>query len=328
MKKFLFAVAAAAMASAVSCTKEQSVPEEGGVNGGELVPLTVSVSAGSTRATGVTDESEKGIGSLQVFIFSEDLILEKYGSSEASSVTLSCYSGKKDIVAVANAGSDIDWLQISKKDDLDRQVSDLAEDNAVNRLFMYGDTTVTVSASVGAIDIPVTRRVARIVLKQIANEIKTSTSLGSFVLDEIYLINVAGDTYYSDELKYSPEIWYNAGDNDPENDGGIESLLYDSVEGTAVTTTNPYDTEHCFYCYPNPYSSGCPTRLVVKAAMNDRTWYYPVTIEDIQANTSYEIALTVTGAGAESPDTDPQNEDLAFNITVRDWVTLTQTETL
>ncbi len=328
MKKFLFAVAVMAMAGAVSCTKDKV--SDGSLAGqqteeeGEPVSLTVNVETGSTRATGISEETdEKAVSSLQVFIFSDNGKLERAGYASGSSVSISCFSGVKTIVALVNA-TEIDWSTISSKGQLDETVTLLTQDNKIGKFLMYGFKTFTVSETTSSTSISVSRRVARVVLKKITNAISNEASIGNLTVNAIYLINVVGNSVYSESVSCSPETWLNR--QSYTRDG--PDLLYDDGLNESISRGKDNATAHYFYCYPNPtatdsYASAWSarfTRLVVEASLNGNVWYYPITLGGIQANHSYEITdLKITGPGASAPDNEPQVTNFKFTLEIKGW---------
>ncbi len=322
MKKFFFSLTVlAAAVAAVSC----SIIEERGAEGEaalerEVVTLSVGVTSPQTRVTGSVSEDD--VKTLQVFVFADSGGLERSAYVEGSkSVEMNCYTGSKEIVAIVNAPEEISASTISN---LNGTITYL-EENGMADFFMYGSEQVNVVAS-GSVNITVARRVARFILNTVTNDISSNSSAKDLVLQNAYLINVAGDAQYDGADDYSPNEWYNKSEYDGSS-GGAYGFLYDGLGSSKLNTGASYSTKHYFYCYPNlaagrSGTTNRPTRLVVEATLDGDLWYYPVAVTDVTSNCSYEVNLTIKGAGLDSPDSDDKIFDYTFNISVAEWDTV------
>ena len=95
-------------------------------------------------------------------------------------------------------------------------------------------------------------------------------------------------------------------------------------DGDAMTSV------HTFYVYPNRsrdrhskdvFTPRC-SRLVVEAALAGETYYYPVTLPDIEPNTAYNVFLKVKGPGMRHPeDENIATADVDVAVYVCDWET-------
>ena len=94
-----------------------------------------------------------------------------------------------------------------------------------------------------------------------------------------------------------------------------------------VTMPKPYTTRNVFYCYANnaPEDSFSPmwsprnTRLVVEALLGEQKYYYPVTLPALEANKKYDVTLSITRPGVESPDAMVDKYTSVFSIVAQDW---------
>ena len=101
----------------------------------------------------------------------------------------------------------------------------------------------------------------------------------------------------------------------------------------SVVNEEAYSTQHTFYCYPNKAAdsdatSWSPrrTRLVLKTTLGTDTYYYPVTLPELENNKSYELELTITRPGSDNADMPVSFEDCAFEITVKPWTVVAVTD--
>ena len=285
----------------------------------EKFSITVSIPVEETKL--VTAGEETAVQNYQVFLFKEDGSLEDYASTTTANITLDCTIGSKNVVALVNAPSFADVMDYGT---LSEKMSYLS-DNSADAFVMSGSLPLEVrSRDVVTIKLPVSRKVARVELSELKVEIDIPQySKETFKVSSVYLINVAADLPYF--YTADPNLWYNKGGYDPEDDN---ALIYDDMGDFVVTEQTPYTTKNTFYCYPNKVnadsfaSEWCPrnTRLVVQAVLGDRTYYYPVTLPKLDANKTYQVYLTITRPGTDSPDVQFDKFDAPFEVTIKDWV--------
>ena len=315
--------AVAAVFGTMSCKKD-NVPSmnHGNANvpvDGERTELTVGIATGMTKSTTITAEDEVKVNNLQVFVFRGDA-LDAYGTADdASSVTVSCTKGTREVYAVVNAP---DMKDIATKTDLLAAKSELTDNNESN-FVMIGKTNAELPSDV-TVNVDVDRIVSKVVLKKV-NRNFTSAALAAldFSIDEIFITNVAGDVNYG--LTDNPLDWYNKMDYASE----LAMFTHDAP-AASVVNEEAYSTQHTFYCYPNKAAdsdatSWSPrrTRLVLKTTLGTDTYYYPVTLPELENNKSYELELTITRPGSDSPDNPVSFADCTFSISVKPWTVIT-----
>lgn len=310
-KKLFYAMCAVAI-----CTACHEAAIEPLTEASKTVRLEVSLPEVDTKISGSSSEST--VNDLQVFVFDDGGMLEAYGNTQSSSLSLDCIPGTKQVVALVNAP---DLSGISSYAGLTGQISSLS-DNEVGTLVMEGEKSVNLATST-TVTVPVSRLVAKISLVGITNELALDYHRNqSFTVVSAYLINVAGTkTYLSDS---QPDVWYNKMKYSSE----LETMLWETLGNTLIKPSASYSKTHYFYCYPNDtendYNDGTwqarHTRLVVEAKIGTDTYYYPVTLPQIEQNTAYEVSLTVTRPGSDSPDRPVDTETASFTVKVLDWV--------
>ena len=315
--------AVAAVFGTMSCKKD-NVPSmnHGNANvpvDGERTELTVGIATGMTKSTTITADDEVKVNNLQVFVFRGDA-LDAYGVADnASTVTVSCTKGNREVYAVVNAP---DLKDIATKTDLLAAKSALS-DNDESNFVMIGKTNADLPSEL-PVNVEVDRIVSKVVLKTV-NRAFTSAALAAlnFSIDEIFITNVAGDVNYG--LTDNPLEWYNKMDYNSE----IAMFTHDAP-AASVVNEEAYSTQHTFYCYPNKAAdsdatSWSPrrTRLVLKTTLGTDTYYYPVTLPELENNKSYELELTITRPGSDSPDNPVSFADCTFSISVKPWTVIT-----
>ena len=325
-KGFLMMAAVAAVFGTMSCKKD-NVPSmnHGNANvpvDGERTELTVGIATGMTKSTTITADDEVKVNNLQVFVFRGDA-LDAYGVADnASTVTVSCTKGNREVYAVVNAP---DLKDIATKTDLLAAKSALS-DNDESNFIMIGKTNADLPSEL-PVNVEVDRIVSKVVLKTV-NRAFTSAALAAlnFSIDEIFITNVAGDVNYG--LTDNPLEWYNKMDYNSEM-----AMFTHDAPAASVVNEEAYSTQHTFYCYPNKAAdsdatSWSPrrTRLVLKTTLGTDTYYYPVTLPELENNKSYELELTITRPGSDNADMPVSFEDCAFSISVKPWTVITVTE--
>ena len=318
--------AVAAVFGTMSCKKD-NVPSmnHGNANvpvDGERTELTVGIATGMTKSTTITADDEVKVNNLQVFVFRGDA-LDAYGVADnASTVTVSCTKGNREVYAVVNAP---DLKDIATKTDLLAAKSALS-DNDESNFIMIGKTNADLPSEL-PVNVEVDRIVSKVVLKTV-NRAFTSAALAAlnFSIDEIFITNVAGDVNYG--LTDNPLEWYNKMDYNSEM-----AMFTHDAPAASVVNEEAYSTQHTFYCYPNKAAdsdatSWSPrrTRLVLKTTLGTDTYYYPVTLPELENNKSYELELTITRPGSDNADMPVSFEDCAFSISVKPWTVITVTE--
>ena len=308
----------------VSCSKEQTEQADKLTeNINDRIELTVGINRSLTKSSTITDDDEVKVNTLQVFVFRDDA-LDAYASAEnVSEVTLSCTNGERTVYALVNAP---DLSHISSKTAL------LATRTSMSNYPDYGfemtGSKDIVLPQTSTVTIDVTRIVSRVILKQVTRNF-TSPALADleFKINEIYLLNVAGDTNYW--LTDKPESWINA----KRYDGTLPELTHDDTEANIVN--GDYWPMTCrYYAYPNDSEDStdenwCPrrTRLVLKTTLGDKVYYYPITLPELEPNKSYEIEnLTITRPGSDNPDKPVTFQEATFDINVLPWSVVPVTE--
>ena len=282
------------------------------------VRLTVVVPVTETKLTGGADEGR--INNYQVYIFDNGGVLESYANQSSPDIELDCAAGNKTIAVLTNAPAINDVTTLSA---LSSKTS-LLSDNNGSSFIMAGQQSVAVSAD-KEVTVTVSRLVSKIKLSslQVAFEAPQYRSM-SFKVAAVYLINVPADTRYFSNI--SPSVWYN---KQKYMSSDANTLIYDDMKSTAVSTSSPYSTVNTLYCYPNPTSqdsfsqtwSARHTRLVVEAYLGSTKYYYPVTLPELEKNKVYDVKLTITRPGTSNPDDEVDKYAADFSITVKAWET-------
>lgn len=162
------------------------------------------------------------------------------------------------------------------------------------------------------------RQVARVRICRITNAMPAA--LGRLEIESVYLSNVVASCNLAGEgsgwlnpmgrLSDAPGPTYCAVNRELMHGSSLEL-------GTAL------------YCYPNPtvddvcgyapqMTPRC-TRLVVAARIGAQLRYYPVTISCPEANTSYDISITITNLGSNDPDLPVTTEVMRAVATMSEW---------
>ena len=292
----------------------------------EKVSLEVQMSSSeTTKVSGAGGDEERQVSDYQVLVYDmSSRMLEVYASPDptASSVTLKCTAGPKDVVVLANAPD----MSGAVSYDAFIAASSLLADNTAGNLVMEGHTACEITSAVNSVTVDIRRIVAKVVLEGVSIDFESDAYDGmDFVLKSVYLTNVAADRKYL-STDFKPTLWYNkiVRTSAPEIDG----LVFEDLDDVELQNPDVYEGKHHFYCYPNPYQedtfsptvwSPRPTRLVVEAELGGKLYYYPVSLPALKQNTRYHVSLRIARPGATSPEQDMDRYAAAFTINVEEW---------
>lgn len=310
----IFAVLAAV--AVIGCNeKDVEMQEMQDMQSGEKIQLTVNLPQTATKVTGTPTDDK--VNDIQIFVFDKNGLYETSSRATASTLSLTCTTGEKNIVALVNAPIEGSITNIAE---LRSRTSDLSECSA-GHIVMSGELTEVLTSST-TVTMQVERLAARVAVSQITTDFELEAHQNlSFEIRSIYLINVAGErAYLSDN---TPATWYNKGKYAAET--SLE-FLRDAVDLGRVANGESYATEHYFYCYPN--TTATKTRLVIEAEVGGYTYYYPITLNAVEANTAYTYNLTITKLGSNSPDVPVADGTVNFTVTVKDWTVQNVPETI
>ena len=338
-------IALFAIASLAACNKD--ITPEGGIPTGEGqitfsldFPEAIQTKAVSAYTTAQTYETQ--VNSVQVLVFDAAGKIDKYvdAGTAVSGISVSTVTGAKTVWAVVNGPS---LSSIGSVTELQSKALTLdANSTTASKGFvMAGSNTCTVGTTAVTCAITVSRFVSRVALVSVTN--KLPESYGSLTVDCAYLTNVVGNQNIAGSA--AAATWYNKFGRADEStqveshiiDGSTykascpdmtyRSIAGNAANGASLTPATPY----LMYGYPNS-STVAPkafstaftaqrTVLVVKATISGKASYYPVVLDDavLARNTSYTVALTVTGPGSEDPNEPVVKGSMTASITVSPW---------
>ena len=345
MKRCYHLVAAAVLMTCLAACNEcetQQEPAEG--------VLSVSVRNGAAFAT-KADTSPSGkdadLRDVQLLLFSSDGSLYRRETFSGSSPTLTLErikTGYYDVVAVANAPALTDVLNLAEL--TERELS-LSLNDPEQGFVMYGQTSVVVtsakeSATAARAEITVTRHVGRVRLTTVQNGLPAA--YGALQVACAFLENGFGTWNYGgtgDPSGYVNYAGRKAGKNasavaadfiSSGSDADCAALTFRSLDKT-VTNGGTETVNHPFYSFPNSLTSdgdhfsgatseAACVRLVVKASYGEgdaQSWYYPVTIENLERNKTYDVSFIIRGPGSPDPNQQVENGNLDVVISVDPW---------
>lgn len=328
-----------------SCAKplEWSDPYQPENNGDMVTVLFSAHDAGKSKATGITDESERVIGRWCVFAFDDQNNWFRYATSDSGDdIPMNLRAGRQyTCYAIVNystmgTGAFVPST-VSAPAQLAEKVAYLG-DNAVGRLLMYGSETITPSASSQECGIAVKRIVSRININGIGVDFSDKPYLAekTFTLRHVYVTNAYrtttyGDDYSAADLSSARTAWYNSGGwHRGENaETSMDNLLGQRGINAVLTAGSPYTVPLSFYAFPNPvdladddhqmdiWTRRC-TRLVIETTLGNETLYYQVNVPAMERNHVYTASnIVIRGRGSSDPeivDIDPSVLDLSFDM--------------
>ena len=263
-------------------------------------PAVLSLELADTKASGVLDSEESYIHGLQGFIFRPDGLLDGYASSASgTSLEVSCTTGERSVVVLANCPAFLDVVNISG---LAEKVLSLSEVIPMDIPMIFSkDITLR-----GNMSLPVAldRMVCKASVLKVSNRlIPESLSSQAFVYKEVSVNNAVGGITVSG----TPSgLWYNR----LKNCLDLPGMLYDDID-MPVPLNGSYDVRHDLYFFPNPVSadefssvwSPRHTRTNFVISVGGQEYNYPVTLPVGVRNTVYTFnEVIVTRIGTLDPE--------------------------
>ena len=304
MKKHLF-IAAAALAALASCNKqpvEKAAPESATLD----VSITSSV---STKATTVSEGDEAAVARIEVLVFNESGGLDAYQLYDGSNHKVSgitSTTGSKTVAAVVNAPDGSGVGSVTDLASLRALTSRFKADNDPDHFVMYGETAATLTASgTNQVSVEVHRLAARIRIDKITRALGSgglaALDADHFEIVRFYLVNVADDVNYGAKISAAANTYWLTGDSSKPVDIDKDELVYSSAVTTGsankLAQNASYENVHRLYAYPNA-SDAQKTKLVVEIKIDSEFYTFPIAIDTVEPNTSYEIRkLTITRLG-------------------------------
>ena len=317
-------------------------PEEGS--------LIVSVQCGNGTAT-KADTAPAGndavIGDIQLFLFAQDGSLYRRETLSGQETTKSLdrvKAGSYDLVAVANAP---EMAAVNQKSELEKAEINLGLNDPAKGFLMAGQTASSVTVTGGAAtsaraEVTIRRHVGRVRLTTVQNGIPAA--YGALKVEYAFLENGFGTWNYGgtgDPSGYVNYAGRKAGRNtsaDPADfirsasDADYAALTFQALTKTvAQGATETFNVP--FYTLPNKHTAATDhftgatsddacARLVVRASYGEgdaQSWYYPVTIENLERNKTYDVSFIIRGPGSPDPNQGVSSGNLDVVITVEPW---------
>ena len=273
------------------------------------VTLDLSGSALMTKALDVPSLSESNVVRCILYIFSRTGALVDSHASADGRFDFYLTDEVYDFVAVANKAE----LPSSLTRDELYALPTRLDENAPGRFVMVGALPNHVVQSDEKLTVGVKRVVSKVSYK-IRTKFGGTLATKPFTVDEIYLTNVAGENVLGlSGPAAGTDRWHNRLDRTASAGGALDELLFGRL-GAAMAPVDSIWSGHTFYVYPNAstdshdksaWSPRC-TRFVVKATLDGKTTYYPVTIPTAASNKHYYIDLTISNYGVDHPEDLPQ----------------------
>ena len=324
LKRLLF-VTGVLLVAAAACDREPCAACADELSA-RHISLYLSGSTLQTRALDVPSLAESNVVRCLLYVFSRTgTLVDTYDSSDGRFdfyLTDEVY----DFVVIANKNG-LPRAAITKNDLL-ATLTTLSE-NAVGSFVMVG----ALSNHLIEADEKITVEVARLVGKvtcTIHTAFTGALAGKPFVVEEIGLTNVVGQNTLAltDSVPDAQARWYNRMVLEDSSADGLPGDLLSARIDVPMAASDSLVPGHSFYPYPN-YSpdshdkekwGGRCTRFVVKASLDGRTTWYPVTLEQVRRNRHYHVDLTIAGYGVEHPE-DPLTaySGVSAAVSVAEW---------
>jgi len=295
----------AALAALASCNKQ---PVE--KTAAQSATLDVCITAGApTKSTTVSEGDEAAVARIEVLVFNESGGLDAYQLYDGSNHKVSgitSTTGAKTVVAVVNAPDGSGVGNVTDLASLRALTSHFKADNDPDHFVMYGETAAILTASgTNQVTVEVARLAARIridkITRSLGNGGLAALSADDFEIVRFYLINVADDVNYGAGISAAANSNWLTDDSAKPANIDNDALVYSAAVATGnankLAQGSSYENVHRLYAYPNA-SDTQKTKLVVEIKIDGEYYTFPIAIDTVESNNSYEIRnLTITRLG-------------------------------
>ncbi len=357
MKKNYLLLASAALMAAASCTQISpdgtGLPSEPSDAGMGTLVVNVRTDAPSTKVLSEYKEEktyEKAVNKVEIFVFdagTKDLNgYFNVGTEKTASMNVT--AGNKNVYAVVNGPA---GLSAIADEDTFKAFPISLEDNSTDvekGFVMAGMKDIEVTAGgVASPTIEVSRLTSRIALVKVTNNLPPA--YGDFVIEDVFITNVVANQNLVGTANAS--VWYNIKGRDGDATQkdhiiGLSSYVGTCQELTHIVPENlsvpnalnenqeeNHVSPNClFYAYPNDSEAagdevswdadpfpGDKTRLVLTATVDGTYYYYPVVIDRLERNKSYDVSVKISGFGVDDPDAEVAKGAISFTVEPKGW---------
>lgn len=355
MKKLsILCAAAAAILGLASCNQMEGPSASEAIAG--LNVRIVAPGAAQTKAVTDVIGNEAKLNNVTVFLFDGNGNLMADGkkaatvSGEGASCTFDRVRvGTYQLAAVANFGAATNdpFANVTTLRALNAIATDLGDNNPNSGFVMAGSGSVAVNPTSGndtpnTAELKISRLVSRIRLVSVENKLPAAYT--DFQVDQVFVIN--GNNAWNLGGEGNPTGYFNwagrtqgnnnkAGNWDDatnyivktQSDMQYAALAYNApVKAVAAGATEPFNLP--FYTLQNtgtedhfngPTDGAVKTRLVLRASYGGSVYFYPVTIDKVERNKSYDVLYTISGPGTKDPNEEVSKGNLTVNVIVDPW---------
>lgn len=287
------------------------------------VTLDVGGAAIRTKVRGVTMLQESVVRSCRLYVFTQEGYQINNWQADDGLFDFYLTDGIYEFVAVVNLdglpGTDatrddlFDVVVPIERNTIDANTGGFVMVGRLEDHVIQGDEKITVEV----------RRLVSKVSYTVRTAFEGNMAKYPFVVDAIYMTNVAGETNLGLTEPY-PAIdgpWYNKMNFDAA-DTLVRPYPAEMLYGAyhkEMANGDSLTTGHTFYVYPNA-SEDCRdttawqprcTRFVVRATVNGTPTYYAVTLnpreEGVKSNKHYHLDVTIKGWGTDHPEVNPDD---------------------
>ena len=246
---------------------------------------------------------------------------QHYGPVSNGRIEGTSSGAARKAVAFSNCAGDIySWSDIRSYNSLTGRKFRL-EDEHPESPMMVG-TAILPEGSHRSCGIELRPMLSRITVHSIACDFTGHPYVGEKLTDVRAYLTYASRECHPLDTADRPSSWINAGRLDEVETAGLshpELVLADVGSSLGGRIYPALD----FYCYPNPADGtvfGQPvTRLVIEGKLRGVTYYYPIGLPGLEADTQYYLDITLTRTGTTDPDIPAVSGTILLQNEVLDW---------
>jgi hypothetical protein len=166
--------------------------------------------------------------------------------------------------------------------------------------------------------------VASICLNKLSCDFSGTPYAGSHMTEvRAYLTNINATYGLTDSGINNPERIVNLGMlNSYDLKGFMEKdMIFSEIAPSLDASALSLDL--CFLCYPNPGNSNGPgapcTRLVIEGKIDGLTYYWPISIKDIERGCRYIYDIHIRRKGTSDPDIPIELDECEIQFEITPW---------
>jgi len=292
-------------------------------NGDSVIEMELGLSARSSAA--VTAAFPEGVD-VKYYVFDREggKLENTTVSSNLSGVKLEIRTGVKEVWAIAG----LDFSRLDSCTDIDEFKSQiiLLEDNGLDGPFPSSGTSTVFAYSkeMAEVKLELSYFAVRINVKEIRNALSGPLSGSPIQVRGFFLTNVPASCKVDGSEPEDPGYCNIDGRSSQGNiisgkeDADLPDLTYLSIDKPCAYGSKLLP-DAALLLLPNE-GGGCITRAVADVLIGDKRFFYPVDLNGLKRNHSYNLEIEITRPGSSDPESDVFGQAVGVSLEVQNFI--------